>query len=84
MSHVDQFESVFRSAIKSVYCYQEINYPKALVITDLGNEDSNILLSTIEQFLAVLGNKVEWLVLNSDDYHSTQELLDCVDKLQPD
>jgi len=76
MSHVDQFESVFRSAIKSVYCYQEINYPKALLITDLGSEDSKILLSTVEQFLAVLGDSVEWLMLNSDNYLSTQEMLD--------
>ena len=50
MSHIDQFESVFRSAIKSVYCYREIHYPKALLITDLADEESRNILSTVRQY----------------------------------
>ncbi len=84
MSHIDQFESVFRSAIKSVYTYQEISYRKALLITDLAGEDSRNLLSTITRCLAVLGSNIEWLLLTADDYYSTQELLESVDKAQPE
>jgi hypothetical protein len=84
MSHIDQFESVFRSAIKSRFRYQEIRYQNALLITDLAEEDSQTLLSTVTQYLAVLGGDVAWRLLTPDDYHSTQELLDSVDKARPD
>ncbi len=86
MSRVDQFESIFRSATKEVYQYQDIGMEKLLVVTDKNQTDSEQFSSIIKKFLHALTAKHEltWELLNGDDFTSSADLLEQVGKRSPD
>ncbi len=70
MSRVDQFESIFRSATKEVYQYQDIGMEKLLVVTDKTQTESEQFSSISKIFLHALTAKHElsWELLNGDDF----------------
>ena len=86
MSDIDQFESVFRSAIRDVYEYRQIKFTKFLLITDLDQAESNEFAIQVKQFFHVIdiADEGEWSVLNKADFSSTQELLEIVERIKPD
>ena len=84
MSRVDQFESIFRSATKEVYQYQDIGMEKLLVVTDKNQTDSEQFSSIIKKFLHALTTKHElsWELLNGDDFTTSADLLDRVESME--
>jgi tetratricopeptide (TPR) repeat protein len=86
MSKVDQFESVFRSALHDVFDYAAIKFKKILIISDLENAECSKFEETIKVFSKKLdiASDVSWLSLKKDDYDNSQKLLDKIATLDPD
>lgn len=89
MTQVDQFESVFRSAAKERFSFDEIALARVLAITDLGPEPR-------EEFRWRLATQLEGLALGLDQdaakvtaldpatWSSIRELLERVEEVRPD
>jgi len=86
MSNIDQFESVFRSAIHDIYEYKIITFRKILIVTDLDAEAKIGFIEDVKHFLNSSDNtaEYEWLNLSGSDYTTTSELLEQVEKFKPD
>ncbi len=86
MSNIDQFESVFRSAIRDVYEYNKLEFEKILIVSDLDEKSHQDFLKTTKAFYktAHADDKSEWLSLTKHDYSNTRELLDHVDEIKPE
>ncbi len=81
MSKVDQFESVFRSALKESYEYRPIEYTSILVVTDLQPDEAKGFTASIQDYCAALhiDGGVSWETLAEGDLSSTQDLLQHVE-----
>ncbi|PCJ95206.1 MAG: hypothetical protein COA45_12215 [Zetaproteobacteria bacterium] len=84
MAQVDEFESIFRSALVDIYEYNLLEVTSVLLVTDKSENDIKAYLHDVQRFLSVLGTSVTWNVLSEDDFTTTQDLLDCVEKAKPD
>lgn len=85
MSELDQFESVFRSAVRSPYIYEKMDVKKVLVVTDLDTQKGEALLDTVRQFLsAIERDALEWKLITRDQFSLTSELLQIVEAEQAD
>ena len=85
MLEVDEFESVFRSAIKEPYHYRPVELRSILLITDLADSDSSALEQQLRQFSPVLQSpETLWQRLNGSDFRTTEELLQRVEQAAPE
>ena len=86
MTNVDQFESVFKSATKISFAYQDIEIRKVLLVTDLEEQPAQQLSDQVRSFLTVLGEDeaVNWRTVRGDEFQTVKELLDLVEKENPD
>ena len=84
MTKFDSFESVFKSADKSVYEHQTIDIQRVLVVTDSSEAASATLLQRLRSFLSVLGDDLEWIHLGDSDFTSVGALLEAVEEASPD
>ena len=87
MSQVDQFESAFRSAIRPTYQPHSIKFKRALLVTDLSQEDAKALENAVQPYLQSLAPKrvlIEWDCLTKESFDSTASLLKRVETLRPD
>ncbi len=85
VSKIDQFESAFRAASKSVFEYRPVEIRSALIITDLGKYEAGRLGSTIQQFLRVIdGDDVVWRVVHGEEFGTVPKLLELIEAARPD
>ena len=86
MNKIDQFESVFRSAVKDVFVYRHLDFQSILVVTDLPAIQAQALTENIKSFARVihLDGGVRWRTLSKDDFRTTNELLTIVEQHCPD
>lgn len=77
MPQVDQFESIFRSAVKDVFVYSPVIFHKILVVTDLQGGPANVFVDKVKHFVRVLGDEalVEWQVVTGDQFQTTEDVL---------
>ncbi len=78
MSTLDQFASVFRSAVKPVYRYTPKPMTRALVITDLDADGAAEFTTLVRELLAER-EIADWDVVTGDQYRSTLDLLALVE-----
>jgi len=82
---IDQFESVFRAASKSVFEYKPVEIRSVLIITDLGEYEADRLGGTVRQFLRVIdGENVAWQVVQGGEFGAVPKLLELVEAARPD
>lgn len=84
MTKLDQFESIFRSALKDVYEYQKVSVSSALVVTDRKESKLSKYISDMKRFLTVLGPDVQWKMYDEEKPFTAVELLEKVEREQPD
>jgi hypothetical protein len=86
LSQIDQFESVFRSAVKAVFEYSKINIQNVLVITDLDKEAAQSFKTSLKDFLQypVAEIEREFFIITGDEFQSTNDLLELLDQYSPD
>lgn len=86
MSNIDQFESIFRSAVKDVFTYEPKPIQRILVITDMEAEAATAFSNRIQDYLAVL-NKIDnpsWQTLTGDQFLTIREMLTRIEDYKPD
>ena len=84
MTKVDQFESAFRAADKPVFEFLQPVVERALVVTDLRGADATAFRDQVRDFLAVLGNGVQWDLDDGDSFDTIKVLLERVNERKPD
>jgi hypothetical protein len=84
MTRIDQFESAFLSAAKTVFSYERVEIDRGLVITDLSDYEARLFGDRARAFLRVLGDKVQWRDIHGDVCESVGEMLDLVEAERPD
>ena len=80
MTKVDQFESAFRAADKPVFEFLQPVVERALVVTDLRGADATAFRDQVRDFLAVLGNGVQWDLDDGDSFKTIEALLECMNE----
>ena len=85
MPNVDQFESVFRSAVHDTFAYERIEFSTVLIVTDLTGDEAQTFADRTRQFLKTLshGDRPEWTLLSGDEFSSTEDLLQLVEERKP-
>ena len=84
MTKVDQFESAFRAADKPVFEFLQPVVERALVVTDLRGAAATAFRDQVRDFLAVLGNGVQWDLEDGDSCKTIEALLERVNVRNPD
>lgn len=85
MTKVDLFESVFRSADKPAFERAPVSVARAMLVTDLGADDSAALLARAREFLAAIdGVSTQWSMVGDGDFASVGDLLERVEALKPE
>lgn len=84
MTKVDQFESIFRSALKDSFEYKPIEFRSVLIVADKAEKDLKDYVETLKQFLAVLGPDVTWSYFHNKTNSTTVDLIDIVNEAKPD
>lgn len=87
MTNVDQFESVFRSAVKEVYQYEHISIPNFLIIADFEQAEAYAWSEQVKSFLSILSDESEsvvWDVIAGGEFNSIEGLLAIVEEKAPD
>ena len=84
MTRVDQFESAFRAADKPVFEFLQPVVERVLVVTDLRGASATAFRDQVRDFLAVLGNGVQWDLDDGDSFDTIEMLLERVNERKPD
>ena len=86
MSKLDQFESAFKSAAKTVYRFTRVTMPKVLVVTDLDEDQTRHFTRDVHDFLSVITDKeaTEWAEHRVTADEDVADLLDAVERQRPD
>lgn len=86
MTQIDQFESIFRAASKSLFEYSDWELKKVLTISDSTHEQARQTQEQIRNFLnqAMDVEPVEWVTLEGQNFQTVKQLIDTVDGIQPD
>jgi len=85
VTRVDQFESVFRAAARTVFAQEQVEVGSVLVISDLDPEGADDFAAKARGFLEVLDQteNVRWRVVHGSDFQSVPELLELLEAEQP-
>ncbi len=80
MTNIDQFESVFKSALKDVFSYEPVEIRTVQVITDLEEGPAKAFADRTRAFLKVLETDPppEWEVIFGERFTTVSDLLEVV------
>lgn len=84
MTRIDQFESAFLSASKTVFCHEPVTMQRVQVITDLSQYEARLFGDKARGFLKVLGDEVQWTDVAGEESCGVGQLLDLVEQQRPD
>ena len=86
MSTVDQFESVFKAAAKTLYLHETHPLGKVLLVTDMEESESTLYLNSVRKYFekTLLPGETKWEVLSKKDFQSVKDLLGKVEEHRPD
>lgn len=84
MDKVDQFESLFKSAVKEQFQRQDVRVTSVLVVADGDRDAVKTYADRIRGFLSVLGANVRWTDVSSSEFSTIQDLMDILEKEDPD
>lgn len=85
MTNIDQFESAFKAAAKTVFHHEPVTIKDILVVTDLDEAGSRGYLQQVQGFLAELGCPEEsWRLVHGGQFQSVGDLLQRVGEADPD
>ena len=84
MTQIDQFESAFKSASKTLYEHATVPFASVLVATDRPQAEAEEYAERVRHFLAILGEEINWQTVIAEEYSNAEELLSIVQKAAPD
>ena len=85
MTRVDQFESVFRSAARTVFAPQQVKVGSVLVVSDRAAAEAEDFAAKARAFLGVLDEteNIRWRVVHAGNFQTVPDLLGLVEAEQP-
>ncbi len=85
MTKVDQFESVFRAAARTVFKPEQVDVGSVLVISDMDAPGADDFAAKARAFFEVLDRteNIRWRVVHGDEFETVPDLLDLVEGEQP-
>lgn len=83
MTTLDQFESVFKSAVKPQFKDESVSIDWALVVTDLAQAEADSFSRQVQRLLAPQ-LITDWETITGDQYGNTLELLQLLDGKRTD
>ena len=86
MTNIDQFESVFKAAAKTIFKHTPIDFREILVVTDRLGPDVKAFGDKVRSFLEVLGDRrnLTWRDVSGDEFQTVENLLHLVLNEAPD
>jgi hypothetical protein len=84
VTKLDQFESVFKSASKERFVLEPVSIERVAVVTDLDEYGAALFTKYLEDFLAVLGDGVQWRSLHRGHFGTVKEMLELIEQGRPD
>jgi len=84
VTEIDQFESAFKSAGKTLFEHEVVSIKKVLVVSDGDSAATAQFVANCQTFLAVLGDQIEWQVADGSQFSSIGQLLELVEQYSPD
>jgi len=82
--NIDELESVFKSAVKSRFEYQNISLQKVLVVDDLDADEAEIFIAKIKSALSHVRDDFQIERLNFGPQETMDQLLEAIDNDEPD
>ena len=85
MTRVDQFESVFRSATRTVFQPVPVELGSVLVVSDADGSAAEEFTARSHSFLAILDERenLRWVTVQGSEFHTVPDLLDRVETERP-
>ena len=80
---LDDFESVFRSAVKAQFHHTPPPLDTALLVTDLDRDQTSALHAPVGQFLSKGHSLMEWSTMGASDFSQVADVLDRVRRNPP-
>ncbi len=82
---LDEFESMFRSAVKDIFHFAPPELTRAVLLTDLDAAATDELGAQVARFLASIdqAHELTWTALSGDDWSSIDGLLAKLEAVQP-
>ncbi len=87
MTHIDEFESLFKSADKPVFHVDNISIQKILIVIDENVGESEGYVERVKKFLLVLSsdeNRLQFATVTGEQFASVNQLLNHIDDFKPD
>ena len=85
ITDVDQFESVFRSAVKERLGYEPIRIGSVIVVTDREADQASAFEASVRGFLGVLADaSPSWTLVTGGEFDTIGGLLEIIERAEPD
>ncbi|MBW2736379.1 MAG: hypothetical protein JRH20_28665, partial [Deltaproteobacteria bacterium] len=84
MTQIDQFESIFKAADKTLFAYKPVEINSVLVVSDLDDYETRLFGDHLRAYLEVLGDDVQWRDAKGSECASVGALLELVEQQRPD
>lgn len=85
MTQVDQFESVFRSAARTVFTPETVEVGSVLVVCDRARDEADDFEARVRSFLDVLDDRenIRWRTAHGGEFETVPDLLELVERERP-
>ena len=85
MTKVDQFESVFRAAARTVFTLQDVEVGSVLVVCDRDTSEADDIGAKARAFLEVLDRteNIRWRIVHGNEFKTVPDLLELVEGEHP-
>ena len=84
MTNIDQFESIFKAADKTVFSLESVKLDSALVVTGLEGEAHAAFEVAARALLGSRAESLDWHSLNADHFDQVEQFLELVEQASPD
>lgn len=85
MTRVDQFESVFRSATRTIFHPEEVEIGSVMIVSDQPPDEAADFGERVRAFLGALdaGENLRWTTVHGGEFDTVPELLELIEKERP-
>lgn len=84
MTRIDQFESVFLAATRTLYTYERVEITRAVFLSDRAAEEAGAFAERVRSFLSPALGDLRWTVLTSQEVPGVGELMERLERLETD
>jgi hypothetical protein len=85
MTRVDQFESVFRAAARTIFHAEEVDIASVMIVSDQPPDDASDFGEHVRAFLGALdaSENIKWTTVHGGDFDTVPDLLELIERERP-